>query len=229
MTEIWLAFSAGVVGSVHCLGMCGGIVTAIAMTAPHGGVRSKLVTQSLYNLGRITTYTALGVAAGLIGSSLDLLAVKSVAFWFFCTANLFVIVVGVASLFRWSRFTLASLETAPAGFMTRSFRAAASGSSCLSAFPLGLCLGFLPCGLVYGPLMVAAGSGSPLLGGAIMAALGIGTIPVLLLFGSASAAISGAVRDRMSRLLGLLIALMGMAGLWRVLGKMGYLPGFPLW
>ena len=62
-----------------------------------------------------------------------------------------------------------------------------------------------------------------------MAALGIGTMPALLLFGSASAAISGAVRDRLFRLFGVLVALMGMAGLWRVLGKMGYLPVFPLW
>jgi len=62
-----------------------------------------------------------------------------------------------------------------------------------------------------------------------MAALGLGTVPALLLFGSASAAVSGVVRDRLFRMLGLLIALMGTAGLWRVLGKMGYLPMSPLW
>ena len=229
MMEIWLAFSAGLVGSVHCLGMCGGIVAALSMTRPDGGMRSRFLSQAFYNLGRVSTYTILGIAAGLIGSSLDLLAVKSVAFWFSCAANLFVIIVGLSSLFRWSRFNLTSLERAPARFLARPFRAAASGSSCLSAFPLGICLGFLPCGLVYGPLVAAAGTGSPWLGGGVMAALGLGTVPALLLFGSVSAAVSGVVRDRLFRLLGLLIALMGTAGLWRVLGKMGYLSPFPFY
>ncbi len=229
MTEIFLAFTAGLVGSVHCLGMCGGIVAALSMSAPQGTMRTRLFGQMLYNLGRISTYALLGAVAGLIGSSLDLLALRSVAFWFFCAANIFVIGVGLASALRWSWFNLTSLEMAPARFLAAPFRMAASGKSRWAAFPLGLCLGFLPCGLVYGPLVVAAGSGNPFTGGAIMAALGIGTIPALLLFGSGSAALSGVVRDRMFRLLGLLIALMGTAGLWRVLGKMGYLPKFPLW
>jgi uncharacterized protein len=229
MTEIWLAFTAGLVGSVHCLGMCGGFVAAISMTRPEGGMRSRLLRQAFYNLGRVSTYTILGLTAGLIGSSLDLLAVKAAAFWFYCGANLFVIAIGFASLCRWSRFSLTSLERAPVRFLARPFRAAASASSSLATLPLGICLGFLPCGLVYGPLVAAAGTGSPWLGGGIMAALGLGTVPALLMFGSASAAISGAVRDRLFRLLGLLIALMGTAGLWRVLGKMGYLPRFPLW
>ena len=229
MTEVWLAFSAGLVGSIHCLGMCGGIVAALAMTAPEGAIRSRMLTQALYNLGRIATYSVFGVVAGLIGSSLDLLALKSVALWFFCAANIFVIGVGLASLFRMPWCNLSALEMTPVWFLSRPIRAVATGTSCLSAFPLGLCLGLLPCGLVYGPLMVAAGSGSPLRGGMIMAALGVGTLPALLMFGSASAAISGVVRDRMFRLLGLLVALMGMAGLWRVLGKMGYIARFPLW
>ncbi len=229
MIEIWLAFCAGLVGSVHCIGMCGGIVAALAMTGPDGVVRSRIFTQALYNLGRIATYTLLGVAAGLIGSSLDLLALKSVALWFLCAANIFVIGVGLASALRVPWFNLSSLEMAPGRFLARPFKAFASGTSRFSAFPLGLCLGFLPCGLVYGPLMVAAGSGNPLRGGAIMAALGLGTMPALLMFGSASAAISGVVRDRLFRLLGLLIALMGSVGLWRLLGKMGYLPRFTLW
>ena len=227
MTEVWLAFVAGLVGSVHCMGMCGGIVSAISLSSSRQTMRSRLLVHALYNLGRVSTYALLGVAAGFIGSSLDLLAVKSVALWFFCAANLFVIAVGLASLFRCSWFSLASLDMATGSFLSRPFRMFASFSSSFSAFPLGLCLGFLPCGLVYGPLLIAAASGSPLSGGAIMAALGIGTMPALLVFGSASAAISGFLRDRMFRLLGLVIALMGIAGLWRLLGKMGYVAKFP--
>ena len=62
----------------------------------------------------------------------------------------------------------------------------------------------------------------------IMAALGFGTMPVLFIFGSASTAISTAMRDLMFRFVSLLVALMGLTGLWRVLAKLGYLPRFPL-
>ncbi|HEY6871944.1 MAG TPA: sulfite exporter TauE/SafE family protein [Geobacteraceae bacterium] len=228
MTEIWLAFIAGLVGSPHCLGMCGGIVAALSMTNRLGPPRSRVLSQVFYNLGRITTYTILGAAAGMIGSSLDLLAVRSVSFWFFCGANLFVIVVGLVSAFGGGWLNLYSMESAAGQLLVRPLRRAISGTSPLSGFPLGMLLGFLPCGLVYGPLMVAAGSGSPLLGGAIMAALGIGTMPVLFVLGSASTAVSGAMRDILFRCAGAIVALMGMVGLWRVLAKMGYLPRFPL-
>lgn len=228
MTEVWLAFIAGLLGSPHCVGMCGGIVAALSIIDRLGTVRSRIVTQVLYNLGRITTYTLLGVAAGLIGSSLDLLTMRSVSFWFYCGANIFVIVVGLASGLGVKWFNLYSMESSAGHFLARPLKRAISGKSPLSGFPLGLLLGFLPCGLVYAPLMVAAGSGSPLLGASIMAALGFGTMPLLLVIGSASTAISGIMRDRLFRFVGVIVALMGMAGLWRVLAKMGYLPRFPL-
>jgi uncharacterized protein len=228
MTEVWLAFIAGLVGSPHCLGMCGGIVAALSISNRLGAPRSRILSQVFYNLGRIATYTILGVAAGLIGSSLDLLAVRSVAFWFYCGANIFVIAIGLASALGVKWFNFYSMESAAGHILARPLRRAIAGNSPLSGFPLGLLLGFLPCGLVYAPLMVAAGSGSPVLGGAIMAALGFGTMPVLFIFGSASTTISGVMRDRMFRFVGLIVALMGIAGLWRALAKMGYLPRFPL-
>jgi uncharacterized protein len=219
MIEIWLAFLAGIAGSFHCIGMCGGIVAALAMT---GGARpfgSRLQSQLCYNLGRVSTYTVLGALAGLIGSSLDLMALKSVSFWFLITANLFVMVLGLSSALRLGTWNLSSLEGRGARFFAAPLRRAVSGNSVKAFFPLGLVLGFLPCGLVYAPLVAAAASGGPGRGAATMAALGLGTIPALLLLGTASCAISGALRSAMLRLAGLAVALMGAAGLWRALAK----------
>ncbi|MEI6206820.1 MAG: sulfite exporter TauE/SafE family protein [Desulfuromonadales bacterium] len=222
MIEIWLAFLAGLTGSFHCLGMCGGIVAALSMTGRCGALHSGIVSQLFYNLGRISTYTLLGSVAGFIGSSLDLPALKSYGIWFFCGANLFVIVVGLTSALGFSWFNLSSLEGNAGKFLSGPLRRALPGNSPFSSFPFGIILGFLPCGLVYAPLMVAMGSGSPIRGGAIMAALGLGTMPVLLIFGTASSVISGAIRNAMFRVVGLVVALMGIAGLWRVLTKMGH-------
>lgn len=229
MTEVWLAFIAGLAGSTHCLGMCGSIVAAIGMTRPAATPASRQLFQLFYNLGRITTYTMLGVAAGFIGASIDLLAMNALAFWVFAAANLFVIAIGVASALSFSAFNLFSLESGGGWLPGRTLRWALAEPSPARAFPLGMMLGFLPCGLVYAPLIAAAGSGSPLKGGAMMAALGLGTLPLLFLFGSLSATVSGRLRGLFFRLAGFLLALLGSAGLWRLLGKGGYLPRFPFW
>jgi len=229
MTEVWLAFLAGLAGSPHCLGMCGSIVAAIGMTRPAATPVSRQLFQLFYNLGRISTYAMLGVAAGFIGASIDLFAMSALAFWVFAAANLFVIVIGVASALRFSAFNLFSLETGGGWLPGRALRWALAEPSPARAFPLGMMLGSLPCGLVYAPLIAAAGSGSPFKGGAMMAALGLGTLPLLFLFGSLSAAVSGRLRGLFFRLAGFILALLGSAGLWRLLGKGGYLPRFPFW
>ena len=222
MIEIWLAFLAGLAGSVHCLGMCGGIVAALSMTGRCDTLQTRMLSQLFYNLGRISTYALLGALAGFIGSSLDIPTLKSFGIWFFCGANLFLIVVGLASALRLSWFNLSSMEGSAGQFLTIPLRRAMSGTSSFSALPLGIILGFIPCGLVYAPLMVAMGSSSPIRGAAIMAALGLGTMPVMLIFGTASSAISGAMRDIMFRVVGIIVALMGVSGLGRVLAKMGH-------
>jgi uncharacterized protein len=225
MLEIWLAFSTGLIGSTHCLGMCGGIVASLALAKRREDSRSRIFTQVMYNLGRILTYTLLGVIAGLIGPALDLLSLRSTALWFFVGANLFVILVGLSSALRLGWLSITSLESSAGKFLTVPLKRAAASSSPYAAFPLGLLLGFIPCGLVYGPLAIAGGSGSPMLGGAIMAALGLGTVPLMLVFGAASSTISGVMRDNMYRLTGVLMVLMGSAGLWRALVKIGLLSG----
>ncbi|KAF0216316.1 MAG: hypothetical protein FD174_3770 [Geobacteraceae bacterium] len=226
--DIWLAFLAGLAGSPHCLGMCGGIVAAIAMADRDGTLRTRQLFQLFYNLGRISTYGALGIAAGFVGSSLDIIAMRSAALWIMAGANLFVLVIGLASALRFSPFTLFALEGSGGKYFSCALRWTLSGVSPLRAYPLGVVFGFLPCGLVYGPLITTVGSGGPLQGGMIMAALGLGTLPLLLIFGSASTALSGRIGGNYLRITGLLVAVMGFVALWRVLGKIGVVPRFPM-
>lgn len=228
MTEVWLAFLAGLAGSPHCLGMCGGIVTALALNCRQEGGRGRLLFQLGYNLGRMGTYALLGVAAGFIGASLDVFLLKTLSAWVFAVANGFVMLVGLASVLG-THLNLFTLESSGGRFLAGPLRWAMAGSSPARSIPLGLILGFLPCGLIYAPLIAAATSGSPLRGGAVMAALGLGTLPVMLGFGSLATLFSVQLKGAVFRVAGLLVALIGFAGLWRVLGKLGHVPPFPLW
>lgn len=215
--EVWLSFLAGLAGSVHCIGMCGGIVAAMAMGGKGGAEKGGHLFMLSYNLGRLTTYTVLGAAAGLLGSSLDLLAVREASFVIYGLANFFVIVVGVASVLGIQRFSIFAIEGSGGGFLATPLRRVIASDTPWRGFGAGIILGFLPCGLVYAPLVTAAATGSPFRGGAVMAALGLGTIPLLFAFGSASAVLSVRVRSGFLRLAGLLVALMGAAGIARIL------------
>lgn len=229
MTEVWLAFMTGLVGSTHCLGMCGGIVTAIALHARDAVPGDRRMILLSYNLGRIGTYALLGVVAGFMGATLNLLSMKMAANWVFAAANLYVLLVGLCTLTNWSRYALFPPDCCHSRRASGILSWAVRDANYFRAFILGLVLGFLPCGLVYAPLISAGATGKPLYAGAMMLALGLGTLPLLYFFGVASSALSDKLRDRLLRFVGLFLALIGFTGVWRILGKMGYVAKFSLW
>ena len=223
MIEVWLAFLAGLAAAPHCIGMCGGIVAALTMGRAGSSGPQLLQFHLLYNTGRVITYTALGILVGLIGAGLDLLSLKAVSLWISLGVNLTILLLGLATLISVGRWSLFSLEFGTGqGLVSIVHRLTAKGSA-VWGLPLGMVVGFMPCGLVYGALLTAVGSASPLMGGATMAALGLGTMPALLGFGWISGAISAKMRRWMFKAAALCIAMMGAIGLWRTLDRMGYL------
>ena len=141
MTELWLAFLAGMAGSTHCLGMCGGIVAAIALRARDANPGTRRLILLAYNVGRISTYTILGILAGLLGATLDVLPIKTAATWVFTAANLFVFLAGLASFLQVSSFSLFSLESTGGRFFSGVLRWAVNDASLFRVFILGLVTG----------------------------------------------------------------------------------------
>jgi sulfite exporter TauE/SafE len=222
MPEVWLAFSAGLAGSGHCLGMCGGIVSALALSHRNSDASRRFLFNLLYHIGRISTYSLLGLLAGLVAQAGMIDSLKPLVKWLFLAANLFVAAIGIFTALGVRAFGISALDGSGWGFMKKQLTRLTSSSSVLAAIPTGLLMGFLPCGLVYGVLIAAATSGSALKGGSMMLAFGCGTLPALLAYGQVASALSALGRGVFQRCMGGAVALLGILGVWKALVKLGF-------
>lgn len=208
-------FLIGLLGGVHCVGMCGGIVSALA--APLPGARVGWRVHLGYNLGRISSYTLAGALMGAL-SNLGLLlnGVLPVQMVLYVAANLMLIALG----FYLIGFTGGLAVTERLGQrlwrciqpLTAHFLPARTA---LQAYPLGLVWGWIPCGLVYSVLATALLTGSALRGAATMLVFGLGTLPNLLLAGMLLLRFRKVVQRRAVRLAaGSLVLTFGVVGLF---------------
>ncbi len=185
--SITTALVIGLLGSTHCLGMCGGIVASLDAGLHQDGGRRSVAHYAYhlaYNLGRITSYTIAGMVAGLIGAHAAKLAMTVMLPVGGVVAGLFLIALGLY-LSGWQA-GLAMVERAGSYLWVRIEplgRRFLPVKSPVQAFGLGLVWGWLPCGLVYTALALALMSGSPAGGAMLMLAFGLGTLPMLLAIG----------------------------------------------
>jgi len=183
--DLAAAFLVGLLGGVHCVGMCGGIVGALSLGARRAGSSGPLALlplQLAYNLGRISSYTLAGALLGTLGAAFSqLLPLHLAQRVLYAVAAAVMILLGLYLGGWW--FGLGRVERA-GGVLWR--RLEPLGRRFLPvrriphAFGLGLIWGWLPCGLVYRVLIWAASSGSPQQGALLLLAFGLGTLPNLL-------------------------------------------------
>lgn len=208
-------FIVGLLGGAHCVGMCGGIVSAVSI-----GAGGRLSLHLAYNSGRILSYALAGAGAGALGGASMVLAGQlPVRLVLYVLANLMLVALGLY-LMGVTR-ALSLLERAGQSLwrrvqpLTRRFLPV---HTVAQAFPLGLLWGWLPCGLVYSALVSALTSGSALTGAGMMLAFGLGTLPNLLLAGLLLARLNECTRKPVIRLsAGLVVLCFGLWGLFTVL------------
>ena len=194
-------FLAGLAGSVvHCVGMCGPFVLGQVMAgldrgtgAASGGYGEwrRLAGAALlpYHLGRLTTYTALGALAG---GATALFASTSAFGWL--SGGLLVV---AALLMIVQALGLALGGASPlSGVLARLAAPLSSATGIGARYGLGVVLGFLPCGLLYGALAAAGGTGSPTDGALAMAAFAAGTVPALVATGWGGMLVRRRLRER---------------------------------
>jgi uncharacterized protein len=203
----------GIVGSLHCIGMCGPIVVALPLKKYN--VASKITGAILYNSGRVITYSTLGILFGLLGRGIHLAGFQQ---W---TSILLGIAMIISVLFPFvfrEKITIAGLFSGFAARLILRLKKLFTDRSYFSLLMIGLLNGLLPCGLVYVAIAGAINTGEVFSGALFMMFFGIGTIPLLLVAILASDAIGQRIRLRMQKavpyfvfMLGVLFILRGMS------------------
>lgn len=207
-----VAWLTGLLGGVHCVGMCGGIVAA---TALQGEQRPALLLG--YNLGRVVSYVLAGALAGLIGSaallSQHLLPVQQ-SLYLLAQGMLILLglyLAGFNASVLWVERGGAVLWRRVQPWLARFVPVNTAGR----AVAAGALWGWLPCGLVYSVLILALAQGSAGGGALLMLAFGLGTLPNLLAMGWMAQRLRVLkAQPWLRRVAGLVVIAMGVAGLW---------------
>lgn len=237
----------GLLGGAHCLGMCGPLVTTYAerLQATEGSARGDHLTlrhvrqHALFNLGRTTSYAILGGLFGLAGSlvfvtprtvtaiTTDVHAIAGIV------VGTFIVAIGVSYLT--DRRFLAAAGSVPGvePFLGRVHRWLISHVDAWVADAriagLGAAHGVLPCPLLYPAFLYAFVQGSPTRGFVSLAALGLGTVPSLFLYGTLFQSLRPEYRVTLNRVLGLAFVVLGYVPLQHGLALFGVpLPAIPL-
>ena len=198
------AFLVGLLGSTHCVGMCGGIVGALSLGARTGARGSRLpaaIYVVAYNVGRLASYGLAGAIAGFLGARLlDLVPIPETLYAARLISGGFMIALGLHLSGWWTGLSV--LERF-GGRLWRRIEPRARGllpvTDPAKALLVGMVWGWLPCGMVYAALTWSLVAGSAVEGSILMLAFGAGTLPMLLALGGLTRWFGERVRSRVVR------------------------------
>lgn len=200
--NIGAAFLLGLLGGMHCVGMCGGIVAALS--ASRGAVWWPGV--AAYQVVRVSTYILLGLIVSFAGTLLE-----TYSFWSGTQKGILAFAGIVIMVFalqlggwlpeRWGRF--------PFLIPARLLRKASATESLGAWGAVGFFNGLLPCGLVYAALAMSLASGSALSGALIMLSFGLGTVPSLLTVSAVMRLAGPAMRGTLIKAMAVMLILYG--------------------
>ena len=188
LVTLIIAFNLGLFSTVHCVGMCGGILTAMMLVSPKAEQKAKLKVfkRSLaYNLGRISSYSIAGLIGGLLGAQIVGLSQSLKAhliLQIIAALVLIVLALEILGLLPFRKFT-ESIGMKVWKIIQPLGKRLYPINSFWNAFLFGMLWGWLPCGLVYSALLLSVSAGAPVDGMITMLFFGLGTLPGMLTAG----------------------------------------------
>lgn len=199
-------FIVGVLTSIHCIGMCGGIMLSQSLSKKSKSKFDAIKPALLYNLGRVVSYTILGGLIGAFGSVFSLSYKGKAAIQIF--AGAFMIIMGL-NMSGFKAFKRLQIRL--------PYFACKVKNKSDSAFIVGLLNGLMPCGPLQTMQIFALGTGSALKGSLSMFMFSLGTVPLMLTFGALSGVLSKGHTKKILKLSGVLIIVLGL-----IMGNRGF-------
>jgi sulfite exporter TauE/SafE len=220
-------FAVGLATSVHCISMCGPMVVTYAVKGDEGDGWTKRVRANVaYQGAKLLSYMLVGLALGAIGSAFNLDGVRP---WVMLAAGVFMSIIGLGMTGKvpWAaRLTPRpprALINAIGRLRRKASTDAAAGESTLATpIAFGLLTGLMPCAPLAAAEIAAASSGNVVTGGFIMVAFGLGTLPLLFAFGTASSLIPYKWKQRLTFVLAFVVIGLGLVFVNRTAMLMGF-------
>lgn len=199
-------FIIGILTSIHCLGMCGGIMLSQSLSIESKNKFDAIKPALLYNSGRVISYTILGGIVGALGSVFSLSILGKATLQIF--AGIFMIIMG---------FNMAGFKAFRKIHIKLPFSKCKAKNKSSSPFVVGILNGFMPCGPLQTMQLFALGTGSAFKGALSMFIFSIGTVPLMLTFGALSGLLSKGYTKKILKFSGVLIIVLGL-----IMGNRGF-------
>ena len=200
-----IGFLMGLLGSVHCIGMCGPLMMALPIS--HKTSFQKIVALFLYHVGKILSYSILGILLGLFGSQFPVFGFqRNISIVLGVTMLLYVLYVFVLKPRHIQWWPLSSVYNLIVQKLSKLFKS----NSIFSFLMIGMLNGLLPCGMIYLALSSSLATQNILHGGLLMAFFGLGTVPALMMVAIGGQYMGFAFRRKIQKILPVLIFGMGV-------------------
>ncbi len=209
----YTAFILGLLGSLHCLGMCGPIAFMLPVDRSNR-YRGSLQTV-IYHSGRILAYGILGLLFGMLGKGLHLFGTQQKLS---IIIGVLMIVLVLIPLHKLGKFRLTQPIFKGISWLKETLGASFKKKTPDAFLTIGFLNGFLPCGLVYMALLGATASAGPAGGFLFMVIFGLGTIPLMTIAVFFGSAIKSSFKNKISRLVPVFVILVGLLFILRGMG-----------
>lgn len=207
------AIVLGLLGSLHCVGMCGPIAFMLPVDQTNNFKKGGQI--ALYHLGRLLAYGSFGLLFGLLGKGLYVFGLQQKLS---IGIGLLMIALVLLPLRRWQHFTLAKPVHRIISKLKSKLGKELSKKTADTFLTIGFLNGFLPCGMVYMALFGAIAMGNALQGALYMVFYGLGTVPLMTTAIYFSSLLKGIARQRINKLIPIFVIIIGALFILRGMG-----------
>jgi len=207
------AFILGLLGSFHCVGMCGPI--AFMLPVDRNNTYKKVTQISLYHIGRLLSYSIMGLVFGLIGKGLNLFGFQQ---QLSIIIGVLMIIVILIPYKTFNKYNVSKPIYKVISKVKSGLGSALKKKTSDTFLTIGFLNGFLPCGLVYMAVFGAIAGGNAAEGSLYMAFFGLGTIPLMTTAIYFSNFLKGAMRQKIQKAIPVFVVLIGVLFILRGLG-----------